>query len=103
PCRCTLCRAWSWTMPSDPIGDAPCPNCGHLLSHDGWPGLRKSVELEPRVATFPAAELSGIAASDSGPARAAARSELRQVFPWPPMERGRRMVARVFQTFQSLR
>lgn len=31
PSRCTLCGAESNLEFSDPAGDAPCPNCGHLL------------------------------------------------------------------------
>jgi acyl carrier protein len=31
PSRCTLCGAASNLEFSDPAGDAPCPNCGHLL------------------------------------------------------------------------
>ncbi|KAA5542264.1 STAS domain-containing protein [Roseiconus nitratireducens] len=31
PNRCPICREEIWLDPSQPTGDAPCPNCGHLL------------------------------------------------------------------------
>jgi anti-anti-sigma factor len=31
PNRCPLCGAVNAIEPSNPPGDAPCPNCGHLL------------------------------------------------------------------------
>ena len=33
PTRCVLCGAQTNLEFSDPAGDAPCPNCGHLLWH----------------------------------------------------------------------
>ena len=29
--RCPVCRNRVQLFPSQPFGDAPCPNCGHLL------------------------------------------------------------------------
>src|SRR5262245_5064403 len=31
PHRCPVCGKSVCVNPSDPAGDAPCPNCGHLL------------------------------------------------------------------------
>lgn len=31
PNRCPICGASVKVEPSDPLADAPCPNCGHLL------------------------------------------------------------------------
>jgi anti-anti-sigma regulatory factor len=31
PNRCPVCGSFIEVEPSDPPGDAPCPNCGHLL------------------------------------------------------------------------
>jgi anti-anti-sigma factor len=31
PCRCPLCGAENDVEPSSPPGDAPCPQCGHLI------------------------------------------------------------------------
>ena len=31
PNQCPLCLAFICIEPSDPPGDAPCPNCGHLV------------------------------------------------------------------------
>jgi len=31
PHRCPICGKSVRVDPSDPAGDAPCPNCGHLL------------------------------------------------------------------------
>lgn len=31
PNRCPVCGADARVEPSDPVGDAPCPQCGHLL------------------------------------------------------------------------
>ena len=31
PIRCPICNQVVTVEPSEPLGDAPCPNCGHLL------------------------------------------------------------------------
>ena len=37
PNRCPLCGSDLRIEPSDPPGDAPCPNCGHLLWFNSQP------------------------------------------------------------------
>jgi hypothetical protein len=41
PRRCPICDALSWVEPSVPVGDAPCPACGHLL----WPAHRTRLPI----------------------------------------------------------
>jgi acyl carrier protein len=40
PNHCPVCDADLWIKPSQQSGDAPCPNCGHLLwfipTSSGW-------------------------------------------------------------------
>jgi hypothetical protein len=44
---CPVCRQTSGVEPSSPIGDAPCPFCGHLL----WPSDRTWVAPVARETT----------------------------------------------------
>ncbi len=48
PNRCPVCRADVYLDPSRPPGDAPCPQCGHLL----W----FSDQVQPSVSGSPADE-----------------------------------------------
>ncbi len=35
--RCPVCASEIWLNPSQPVGDAPCPHCGHLLWYSDPP------------------------------------------------------------------
>ena len=46
PIRCVLCGAETNVEFSDPAGDAPCPNCGHLL----WLSAELLASFQRRIA-----------------------------------------------------
>ena len=48
PSHCVLCGAAANLEYSDPAGDAPCPNCGHLL----WLSAQILDEIRLRFATM---------------------------------------------------
>lgn len=46
PNRCPVCGSSLKIEPSDPAGDAPCPNCGHLLWFT-WEDAGDTVVFKP--------------------------------------------------------
>ena len=49
PDRCPVCGSAIEIEPSDPAGDAPCPNCGHLLWFT-WDDAGAIVVIKPTCA-----------------------------------------------------
>ena len=56
PNQCPVCGSANKIEPSDPTGDAPCPNCGHLLWFT-WDDTGDVVVIKPTCAILRSEDL----------------------------------------------